>query len=739
MASETVVYKLALETGNFSSNAKKAERDFAAIGTTATGTTRKFAGFADALGKTSTTLARSASLFGLNAQSLRAMDDAADVAELGLKNLSKSMVGLNAATLGVAAAGFSLGYAIGGLARTHLPGLAKAADEAAASLLRLFTAQDQLDRQQLGKMSQKDFMATIADREARGRQMRFDHMKGLGMSPDQMKVQLGFEKAKDPMLAKIEAFEQMLKKADAAARKAAQGIGGTAIAVKTLADRMSDAVGAGNPFADMLGDQRSDAEKFEDYFKSLPGFDPGNGIPGGGNPFDPGPMPGVPSSGGGFGSRFGQQMMNLPQAILGAFQGGGSITKSLGGFFGGAGGSALSGGIGKLLGSKAIGSALGSVLPGIGTLLGGLAGGLVGKLFGGGKSKEQIAAEKQQAEQQRQRIQEGARAMRTQSIDQLGGAASSFFMSRTIATPEDAKRSGTLFIDAWTQVVKEKGVLAAADAFGGAFDKMKADMEQHGIAMPEWMQAISGQMGLSKNEGFRAAAGNAQNAAGFLGALGGAGGLSPESFRAFEQEARASFAAAQGAATEAGMETAEATRAGFSATSPLLKGLLNESMVTGQTLSADIQAMVDQAGITADIDVQQLDELRQIRAAIQSMAGSGGGAVGPAGGTFAGGGGGGGADFGNPGGDYPAFASGGNVTKTGMALVHAGEQVLRPGASTGTTVNANITIQASGNAATDKMLAERVSVEIGKLIRGGKGRQLTSALKDDGFARKGAR
>jgi hypothetical protein len=77
--------------------------------------TKRAGGFADAIGKTSTTLARSASMFGLNADALRALDDAADVAELGFKNLTTSAAGFNTASVGIVGAGLAIGFAIGGM------------------------------------------------------------------------------------------------------------------------------------------------------------------------------------------------------------------------------------------------------------------------------------------------------------------------------------------------------------------------------------------------------------------------------------------------------------------------------------------------------------------------------------------------------------------------------------------------------------------------------------------------
>src|SRR5512139_3476482 len=50
-------------------------------------TTARAGRLADTIGRTSTTLARSADAFGLPIGPLRALDDVADVAEIGFKNL----------------------------------------------------------------------------------------------------------------------------------------------------------------------------------------------------------------------------------------------------------------------------------------------------------------------------------------------------------------------------------------------------------------------------------------------------------------------------------------------------------------------------------------------------------------------------------------------------------------------------------------------------------------------------
>lgn len=95
------------------------------------------AGFADNMGKVSTTLARSADTIGLPAGPLRALDDVMDVTELGFSNMSKSAAGFNASSLGVAGAGLAIGVALGTMAR-QIPAVAEAADAAAKSIWSMF-------------------------------------------------------------------------------------------------------------------------------------------------------------------------------------------------------------------------------------------------------------------------------------------------------------------------------------------------------------------------------------------------------------------------------------------------------------------------------------------------------------------------------------------------------------------------------------------------------------------------
>jgi len=110
-------------------------RGMKAFQTASDSTTQRAGKLADTVGKVSTTLARSATAFGLPIGPLRALDDVADVAEIGFKNLSTSMAGFNAASVGVIGAGLAIGAAIGALAN-KFEAVRDAADAATGPLYR---------------------------------------------------------------------------------------------------------------------------------------------------------------------------------------------------------------------------------------------------------------------------------------------------------------------------------------------------------------------------------------------------------------------------------------------------------------------------------------------------------------------------------------------------------------------------------------------------------------------------
>src|SRR3990172_8898929 len=143
-------------TKGFSEAAKSADslgkslepvgRGMKSFGDASDGTSQRAGRLADSVGRVSTTLARSASAFGLPVQALRTLDDVADVAELGLNNLSKSAAGFNAASIGVVGAGLAIGTAIGSWLNTF-KAVRDAADGLIHTIFRLTQSQADLDKQ----------------------------------------------------------------------------------------------------------------------------------------------------------------------------------------------------------------------------------------------------------------------------------------------------------------------------------------------------------------------------------------------------------------------------------------------------------------------------------------------------------------------------------------------------------------------------------------------------------------
>src|SRR5688572_20766899 len=79
-------------------------------------------------GALTSTASTTASALGLQIPALGAINQGAQVASLGIGNLSKTMVGFNAATVGVIGAAAALGYGLGTLAR-EIPYVSKTFDD----------------------------------------------------------------------------------------------------------------------------------------------------------------------------------------------------------------------------------------------------------------------------------------------------------------------------------------------------------------------------------------------------------------------------------------------------------------------------------------------------------------------------------------------------------------------------------------------------------------------------------
>lgn len=183
-------------------------------------------------------------------------------------------------------------------------------------------------------------------------------------------------------------------------------------------------------------------------------------------------MPGKASMGAKIGKWFTgaapQIGVSVGGAIIGAIQGGGSVSKAIGATLGQSVGDGLGKVASKAIGGlatkavgavagKAIGAIAGSVVPVLGTMVGGLIGNFVGGLFGKGK--------KQKAE---------AKQMRDEFIEQAGG------LDKLKASAEKAGIS----LDKLMNAKKPKDVKAAIDAITKSLDayQKKADGVAQAVA-----------------------------------------------------------------------------------------------------------------------------------------------------------------------------------------------------------------------------------------------------------------
>jgi hypothetical protein len=179
---------------------------------------------------------------GIQTDAMRVFGPAADVAATGWTGLTKSVVGFNAASIGIAAAGFAIGYMLGGLIR-QLPGVAEWADKAAASLLNLFKSQQQIDAEfnatsgigafseKMKKSNEDAIKRRVDDAKAQGQSLKtiMDNNKGistelakqLGLTKEQVKLDEKRAAAAEKFAKAHLAFELDEMTSDAAGSKSA--------------------------------------------------------------------------------------------------------------------------------------------------------------------------------------------------------------------------------------------------------------------------------------------------------------------------------------------------------------------------------------------------------------------------------------------------------------------------------------------------------------------------------------
>lgn len=410
-----------------------------------TGSGKRIGEFADSVGKTSTVLARSADAFGLPAGALRTLDDVMDVAELGAGNLSKGLVGLNAASIGVAGAGLAIGVAIGKWAN-QFEVVRNSADSLIHTLYRLGQSQADLDKQTNATRGLKEFQAQMAASNEEAIRKQVAAMKAggasveelakfykgrlnpamaesLGLSDKQVKAwSQGKEEAK-------RAAEQFQALVDTLSGKGAQeevdqltrafnqlGVRGVADleALRRKLEQLQQqgakitdkgllgVLGGGKIEVPKLGDLSLDAGLFEldpavlaqgqQAFSEIAIAAAAAGLStreiedaldaaGASAPQLEQALAAIPVT---FGSVFKDTMAQLPQVILGAIQGGGDVGKSVGSFFGGqfmTGLAGENGPLGKAALSKILGSTFGGALNAILPGLGSILGAGLGSLF----------------------------------------------------------------------------------------------------------------------------------------------------------------------------------------------------------------------------------------------------------------------------------------------------------------------------------------------------------------------
>jgi hypothetical protein len=191
----------------------------------------------DAIGKTSTTLARSADAFGLSASAMRTVGDVADVAQLGFENLSKSAAGFNAASLAVVGAGLAIGTAIGNLLMKF--DLVRESAFAAGEAIHNAFSSNQVKSVQ--EMSAATASWAVEQKKIAASYEALLRRQTSGMSAKQIQERLFPEppkSLKQQILDEAKTYEDAQKKKEAAAKRSAEVAAQAAREEAALAERL---------------------------------------------------------------------------------------------------------------------------------------------------------------------------------------------------------------------------------------------------------------------------------------------------------------------------------------------------------------------------------------------------------------------------------------------------------------------------------------------------------------------
>lgn len=187
-------------------------------------------------------------------------------------------------------------------------------------------------------------------------------------------------------------------------------------------------------------------------------------------------------------------------------------------------------------------------------------------------------------------------------------------------TEAGAAAQATLFHGVFWATLKEKGLVAAADALGPALKTLEEQLASAGIDMPKGFAEVAGLVNLGQNEQVRGASQAAAGAGAALSGMANAGFLSADMLAATGQIAADAVkqAMAGGASEQQGLQLI----------APLLSQLLSASEQSGMALDDQTQMLLKQAqdnGIAllqTPIE-QQTRILGEIRDTLRGIAGMG--------------------------------------------------------------------------------------------------------------------
>jgi len=582
--------------------------------------TQRAGEFADSMGRVSTTLARSADAFGLNAAALRSLDDVMDVAELGFGNMTKQAVGFNAASIGVAGAGLAIGTAIGTWLNTF-PAVQKVADSLLHTMFRFTGLAGEIPAL---TSSMADFRKQMAASHEGAVEKQVESMRAMGQSTKQIvafykgslnpelmkrlgltekavkaeeKILAANQKQKDELrqIGMIFRNEKGLVESFKAATSVtmkdlqtgglATGIAGEHLGVTAKGSDLMGQLQTGG-LATSLNLSYSQTRELERK-ASEAAATAGDKL--------------VGSLG-----TLANQLTNLSTRV-GGFAGkllgiAASLSSGAGGMLSGIQGFGAAGKVGGLQGLLGkLSSGLGMVGSAIG-LVGGLVGGI--KSLFGGKSKEEKAAEaaaRKQAEDDRKAAIEEAKRVKIEGLKSAQSAAESLM---------DRMKEGG-FSDKLT------------GALGTLIGKVQDALLKSGLGF-----MASGP--LRESKGFMSAQGAAGDVAQLIAGMRQGGAIDEGLLGAAGASAEELRAQAVSAAEAAGLAPAEATKAGFGAIAPVLREQLNAALASGQELDANTKALIEEAkknGITivADPMIESVAVQREMLGELRGINRSGGG------------------------------------------------------------------------------------------------------------------